>query len=304
MGFISPPALSADAPVRIVCPYAPGGGTDTITRLMAQGLAELTGQPHIVENRPGAGGNIGHQFVASSKPDGSVLLLGAIGPLAIAPHLTRLSYKPLEDLAPVTMGAVFPNVLIVSPALGIKSVKEFVDLAKTRKMSYGSTGAGSSSHLAGELFNSDAKVEILHVPYKGGSAALVDVLGGVLDAFYATPSSAKPFIDSGKVVALATTGLTRSEILPNVPTLAESGFKDFSALNWYCFMAPGKTPSSILDQLNKNMVAVLKRSSVRDELLRHGLTPQPSSRSELRQYIATESARWQKLIQDRKITAE
>lgn len=304
LGGLSLAARSTSAPVRLVCPYAPGGGTDTITRVMANGLTEIRGQSHIVENRPGAAGTIGHQFVASSRPDGGTLLLGAIGPLAVAPHLMKLSYNPMEDLAPITMGAVFPNVLVVNPTLGIKTVKEFIELAKTQKLSYGSTGIGSSSHLAGELLNSRASVDILHVPYKGGSAALVDVIGGVLTAFYATPSSSKPFIDSGKLVALATTGLTRSEILPDIPTLTESGFADFSALNWYCFMAQGKTPPSILDKLNKDMVAVLERQSVRKELLHHGLTPQPSSRVQLRQYIEAESARWGKLIQERNIASE
>lgn len=303
LGGFSLSVRSASAPVRVICPYAPGGGTDTITRLMANGLAETRGQPYIVENRPGAAGTIGHQFVASSRPDGGTLLLGAIGPLAVAPHLMKVSYDPLKDLAPITMGAVFPNVLVVSPALGIKTVKEFIELANTGKLSYGSTGIGSSSHLAGELLNSNAGVNILHVPYKGGSAALVDVIGGALSAFYATPSSSKPFIDSGKLVALATTGLTRSEILPDVPTIAESGFKEFSALNWYCFMAQGKTPAPILDKLNDDMVSILKRAKVREELLNHGLTPQPSSRAELRQFIESESTRWGKLIHERNIAS-
>ena len=303
LGGFSLSARSAGAPVRVICPYAPGGGTDTITRLMANGLAEIRGRPYIVENRPGAAGTIGHQFVASSRPNGGTLLLGAIGPLAVAPHLMKVSYDPLEDLAPITMGAVFPNVLVVSPALGIKTVKEFIELAKTGKLSYGSTGIGSSSHLAGELLNSNAEVNILHVPYKGGSAALVDVIGGALSAFYATPSSSKPFIDSGKLVALATTGLTRSEILPDVPSIAESGFKEFSALNWYCFMAQGKTPAPILDKLNDDMVSILKRPKVREELLSHGLTPQPSSRAELRQFIESESTRWGKLIRERNIAS-
>lgn len=301
LGGLSQTVRSASAPVRVICPYAPGGGTDTITRVMANELTEIRGQPYIVENRPGAAGTIGHQLVASSRPDGSTLLLGAIGPLAVAPHLMKISYDPLVDLAPITMGAVFPNVLVVNPALGIKTLKEFIELAKAKKLSYGSTGVGSSSHLAGELLNSNAGINILHVPYKGGSAALVDVIGGSLTAFYATPASSKSFIDAGKVVAIATTGLTRSEILPDVPTIAESGFKEFSALNWYCFMAQGKTPSPILDKLNEDMVAILKRPKVIEELLNHGLTPQPTSRAELRQFIESESTRWGELIKERNI---
>lgn len=288
-------------PTRIICPYAPGGGTDTVTRLMADGLANLTGQPYIVENKPGVGGLVGHQYVASAKPDGKTLLLGAIGPLVIAPHLSKITYDPQKDLAPLTMAVIFPNVLVVSPSVGVKNLKEFIDLAKKQPLSYGSTGAGSAAHLAGELLNKSAGVDVLHVPYKGGSQVMVDLISGRVSAYYATPISAQPYIESGKLIALATTGDKRSELLPDVPTLKESGYAEAVALNWYAFMAPAETPKDIQTTLNKNMVEVLKDAKTRNELARHGMTAAPSTQDELRDFIAAESKRWGQLIKDRNI---
>lgn len=295
-----------EAPMRIVCPYAVGGGTDLLTRLVAVKLGERLGRTVIVENRPGASGALGHKHVAMAEPDGSVLLLGAIGPLSIAPHFGKLPYDPQRDLAPITMGAVFPNVLVVGPTLGVKNLAQFVALARREpgKITYASTGAGSAAHLAGEFFNARAGINTVHVPYKGGGPALQDLLGGHVAAYYAAPSSAIPYIESGKVVALATTGPARAENLPTVPTIAESGYAGFSALNWYCFMAPGKTPPAVLDKLNREMVAVLRAPDVQAELVRHGLTPRPSTRDELARMIADESSTWGRLIRERKITGE
>jgi tripartite-type tricarboxylate transporter receptor subunit TctC len=299
-------AGAAERQVRFVCPYAAGGATDLLTRIVALRFGERTRQSTIVDNRAGGGGNVGHQYVAAAKPDGSVLLLGAIGPLSIAPHLSRLTYDPQKDLAPLTMGAVFPNVLVVPPSLGVKTVAEFVELArkKPRSLDYASTGAGSAAHLAGELFNSRAGIDVVHIPYKGGSQAMVDVLGGRVAAYYAAPPTARPYIDAGKLIALATTGPARSAQLPQVPTIAESGYPGFNALNWYAFLAPGKTPEAELESLNRDLVAVLRLPEVQQELLRNDMTPQPGSRAELARYIAEESARWGKLIRERKITAD
>lgn len=290
-------------PTRIICPYAPGGGTDTVTRIMAEGLSQLTGQSYIVENKPGVGGLVGHQYVASAKPDGKTLLLGAIGPLVIAPYLSKITYDPQKDLAPLTMAVIFPNVLVVSPSVGVKNLKEFIALAKKQPLSYASTGAGSAAHLAGELLNDSAGLDMLHVPYKGGSQAMLDLLAGRVSAYYATPSSSQPYIKSGKLIALATTGEERSELLPDVPTLKESGYPGAIALNWYTFMAPAETPKGIQETLNKDMVAVLKDPKTRSELSRHGMTPAPSTQDELRQFISAESKRWGQLIKDRNIAA-
>jgi len=298
--------FAQDRQVRFVCPYAPGGGTDLLTRIVAQRFGDSTGISTIVENRAGVGGILGHQYVAGAKPDGNTILLGAIGPLSIAPHLSKIPYDPQKDLAPLTMGAVFPNVLVVPPSLGVKTLAEFVDLAKkkTKSLDYASTGAGSAAHLSGELFNARAGIDIVHIPYKGGSQAMVDILGGRVASYYAAPPTAKQYMDAGKLIALAVTGPARLPQMPTVPTIAESGYPGFSALNWYAFLAPAKTPEALLDNLNKELVAVLSLPDVQKELMGHGMQPQPGTRAELAKYIADESARYGKLIRERKITGE
>ena len=175
---------------------------------------------------------------------------------------------------------------------------------KPGQLTYASTGAGSASHLAGEMFNQRAGVEIVHVPYKGGSQAMIDLIAGRVTAYYSTPSTAGPHIESGKLLALATTGLERPPFMPDLPTIAESGFKDFNATNWYAFVAPGKTPTAILDRWNEELVKALNAPDVRKQLLDHGLVPAPGTREELRRYIASESASWEKVIRERKITAQ
>ncbi|HWK72335.1 Bug family tripartite tricarboxylate transporter substrate binding protein [Pollutimonas sp. M17] len=303
---VSAQEFPKDKPVTLMVGFAAGGGTDTAARIIAKKLSENLGISVVVENKPGAGGNIAHQLMANAKPDGSSILLGSIGPLSIAPHLMKLPYDPEKDLAPITMGVNFPNVLVVNPTLKVKTLAEYIALAKSKPgdLDYASTGVGSASHMAGELFNQRAGVDILHVPYKGGNPALVDVVGGRVGAYYSTPSSAAPHIATGKVIALATTGLERSEALPDVPTIAESGFPGFNATNWYAFVAPGKTPENILERWNQELVKVLKSPDVHDELVKIGLTPMPGTRQELKDYIASESATWAKVIKERNITIE
>lgn len=307
---LSLPAAAQDfppkKPVTLVVGFAAGGGADTAARLIARRLSENIGQTVVVDNRAGAGGNIAHGYVANAPADGSVILLGSIGPLSIAPHLMKLSYDPVRDLAPITMGLNFPNVLVVGTELGVKTLAEYIALAKKKPgaLDFASTGAGSASHLAGELFNQRAGVEVVHVPYKGGAPAMVDVLAGRVASYYAVPSTAAPYVEAGKVVALATTGLTRAPSLPNVPTLAESGLPGFNATNWYAFVAPGKTPVAILDGWNREIVKVLNEPDVKVQLEKHGLTPMPGTREALGRYIASESVVWGKVVKDRKITAE
>ncbi|MFW7342079.1 tripartite tricarboxylate transporter substrate binding protein [Pollutimonas sp. H1-120] len=303
---VSAQEFPKDRPITLMVGFAAGGGTDTAARIIAKKLSENLGMSVVVENKPGAGGNIAHQLMTNAKPDGSTILLGSIGPLSIAPHLMKLPYDPVKDLAPITMGVNFPNVLVVNPTLKVKTLAEYIALAKSKPggLDYASTGVGSASHMAGELFNQRAGVDILHVPYKGGNPALVDVVGGRVGAYYSTPSSAAPHIATGKVIALATTGLERSEALPDVPTIAESGFPGFNATNWYAFVAPGKTPENILERWNQELVKVLKSPDVHDELVKIGLTPMPGTRQELKDYIASESATWAKVIKERNITIE
>ncbi len=286
--------------------FAAGGGADTAARLIARRVGEDIGRSIAVQNRPGAGGNIVHKMVADAEPDGATILLGSIGPLAIAPHLMQLPYDPERDLAPITMGVNFPNVLVVPASLGVKTLAEYVALArqKSGQLTYASTGAGSASHLAGEMFNQRAGVEIVHVPYKGGSQAIIDLIAGRVSAYYSTPSTAGPHIEAGKLVPLATTGLERPAFMADIPTIAESGYPGFNATNWYAFVAPGKTPEPILEGWNRALVKALQAPEVREQLLSHGLIPAPDSREALRRFIAEESANWSKVIKERRITAQ
>ena len=238
--------------ITMVVGFAAGGASDNAARIIAKKLSEDLGQNVIVDNKPGAGGNIAHAYTATAPADGSVILLGSIGPLSIAPHLMKLSYDPQKDLAPLTMGMNFPNVLVVIPELGVKNLKEFVALAKKTpgQITFASTGIGSASHLQGELFNVRADIDTVHVPYKGGSPAMVDLLGGRVSSYYSTVSTSEPYIKNGKLIPIAATGLKRAASLPNIPTIAESGYPGFDATNWYAFVAPGKTPDVILEKWN------------------------------------------------------
>ena len=286
--------------------FAAGGAADAAARVIAKKLAENIGQNVVVDNKGGAGGNIVHGMVASGPTDGSTILLGSIGPLSIAPHLMKLNYDPVKDLAPITMGVSFPNILVVPAELGVKTLKEFVALAKKNpgKLTFASTGSGSASHLQGELFNDRAGIDVVHVPYKGGGPALIDVLGGRVSSYFSALASAQPHIKTGKLIPLATTGAKRSMTFPNVPTIAESGYPGFDSTNWYAFVASSKVSPAILDRWNTEIVKVLNDKEVSKGLAEHGLIPNPMTRDELAKYIAKESAVWAKIIKDRNITAD
>ena len=289
----------------LVVGFVAGGGADTAARIIARKVGDNLKQTIVIDNRAGAGGNLAHQYVASAPPDGSVILLGSVGPLAVAPHMMKVGYDPLKDLAPLTMGVTFPNVLVVHAGLGVKTLAEYIALAKTKPggLDYASTGSGSASHLAGELFNFRAGVEVVHIPYKGGAQAMQDLLAGRVAAYFSVPSTAEPHIEAGKLVPLATTGLERPAFMANVPTVAESGFPGFNATNWYAFVAPAKTPAPILDRWNRELVKALNSPDVKEELLKRGLIPTPTTREELGRYIASESIAWEKVVRERKITA-
>jgi tripartite-type tricarboxylate transporter receptor subunit TctC len=292
--------------VTMVVGFAPGGAADSAARLIAKKLTENIGQTVVVDNRAGAGGNIAHQLVAHGPADGSTILFGSIGPLTIAPHMMKVGYDPFKDLAPVSGGVNFPNVLVVNAASGMKTLADFVALARKQPgaVTFASTGPGSASHLTGELFAQQAKVEMTHVPYKGGSAAMPDLLAGRFTAYFAAPPTALPHIEAGKLIPLATTGLTRPAYLPNIPTVAEQGYPGFEALNWYAFVASAKTPAPILDRWNREIVKVLNDPSVREQLQKQGLTPNPTTRTELSDFMHKESAKWGAIVRDRKIGGE
>ena len=294
-------------PVTLTVGFAPGGGTDTAARVIAKKLTENIGQVVVVENKAGAGGNIAAEDVANAPPDGYKIHLTSVGPMTVAPAMTKdLRYDPKRDIAPITMGVVFPNVMIVNPGVPVKSLAEWVALVKREpgKHTFGSSGIGGAGHLAGALFNIAAQVDVLHVPYKGGGPAMTDLLGGRIDMYIAVPSTAQSHIEAGKVRALATTGLQRTRAMPDVPTVAELGYPGFEAINWYAFVAPGKTPKALIDFWNRELVKALKDPEVNKELAKHGLEPQPGTPEELAKYMAAETEKWGRVVREAKITAE
>jgi tripartite-type tricarboxylate transporter receptor subunit TctC len=294
-------------PVTLIVGFAAGGATDTAARIIAKKLSENLGVPVVVENKAGAGGNIAAQQAATAPPDGYTIHLSSVGPLSVAPHLVKnLPYDPQKDLTPLTMGVIFSNVLVVHPAVPAKNLAEFIALAKKDpgKYEYGSTGIGSASHLAGELFKQRAGVDLTHVPYKGGGPAMPDILAGRITSYWATPATALPHIQAGKLRPLGTTGLKRSPTLPDVPTIAEQGLAGFEATNWYAFVGPGKMPPELCERWNRELVKVLGDPAIREQLLHHGLEPHPGTREELARYIRKESDTWGKVIRDAKITGE
>ncbi|HUL94428.1 MAG TPA: tripartite tricarboxylate transporter substrate binding protein [Usitatibacter sp.] len=293
--------------ITITVGFAPGGGTDTAARIVAKKLTENIGQSVLVENRAGAGGNIAAQHIATAAPDGYTIHLSSVGPLTVSPAMYKdLPYDVKRDIAPLTMGVVFPNVFVIQPALPAKNLAEFVALAKARpgELNYASSGVGGAAHLAGELFKQRAGIDMVHIPYKGGGPAMTDMLGGRVTMYPAVPSTALPHIESGKLRAIAVTGPKRLAQLPDVPTVAESGYPGFEAMNWYAFVAPAKTPREILDWWNRELVKVLDDPAVHAELARHGLEPAPGTREELARYIERETEKWGKVVRDAKITPE
>jgi tripartite-type tricarboxylate transporter receptor subunit TctC len=293
-------------PVTMVVGFAAGGAADAAARLIAKKLTDNIGQSVVVENKAGAGGNIAHQFTANGPADGTLLLFGSVGPLTIAPHMMKVGYDPFKDLAPVSGGVNFPNLLVVHPGAGVKNMADFLALAKKapNTVSYASTGNGSASHLAGELFASRTGTEMLHVPYRGGGPAMQDLLAGRFTGYFSAPPTSLPHVEAGKLIPLATTGLTRPSYMPNIPTVAESGLPGFEALNWYAFVASSKVPAPLLDRWNTEIVKVLNDPGVSEALAKLGLSANPTSRADLTTFMQKESTKWAAVIKERKIQPE
>jgi tripartite-type tricarboxylate transporter receptor subunit TctC len=293
-------------PLLMAVAFAPGGGTDTTARLVAKRLGETLGQQIVVENRAGAGGNIATDFVAKSTPDGYTIALTSVGPLTVAPHMiARLPYDPRRDLAPISLAVTFGNVLVVANNLPAKTLAEYLKIARDKPgtLSFGSSGIGGTGHLAGALLGSVAKVQLVHVPYKGGGPAMQDLLGGQVQSIIAAMPSALPQIRAGKIRAVAVTGPRRSPTLPDTPTVAESGFPGYEATNWYAFVAAAKTPPEIIERLNREIVAALRSPELKEQLAHHGMDPIPSTPGELAQQIEREYAVWGKVVKEVGITA-
>jgi tripartite-type tricarboxylate transporter receptor subunit TctC len=294
-------------PITMVVGFAPGGGTDTVARIIAKSLSEGLGQQVLVENKAGAGGYIATEYVARAVPDGYTILLGNVGSLAVTPHMiVSPSYDPLRDFAPITMAVVFANVIVVPSSVPAQTLAEFVKLAQAKPgtVTYGTSGIGGAGHLAGELFNMRANIDMLHVPYKGGGPSMQGLLGGQVMSSFATPVSVVEHIKAGKLRALATTGPKRAALLPDVPTVAESGYPGFEAMNWYAYVAPAKTPKEIVERLNRELVKALNNANVEALLLQQGLEPSPSSPAELGRYMKREYETWGKVVKQAGIKAQ
>jgi tripartite-type tricarboxylate transporter receptor subunit TctC len=293
-------------PITTVVGFEPGGGTDTVARIVAKTLAENVGQQVVVENRAGAGGNIAVDNVAKSAPDGYTLVLANVGALAVNPHILKTPYDPLRDLTPITMAVVFANVLVVQPALAVNSLADYVKLAREKPdtITYASSGIGGAGHLAGELLKRVAHIDIVHVPYKGGGPAMQGFLGAQVDSFFATPVSSISQIKAGKARPIVTTGSKRAALLPNVPTVAESGYPGYEALNWYAYLGPARLPKDILDRLNRELVKVLGTREVIALLDKQGVEAQPGTPEELARYIEREYQTWGKVVKEANIKAQ
>ena len=285
-------------PLRIVVPFPPGGGVDLTARTVGQKMAELIGQPVVIENRAGAAGTIGAEFVAKGVPDGHLLLVAGPGSVAVAPLLfPKLGYDPLRDLAPVTMLVTMPFIVVAHPSMPVRNARELIAWAKANpgKVNMASGGAGTGQHLAGELFNLMAGIRTVHVPYKGTAPAIADIIGGHADLTFSDPS-VLPLVKAGKLKVLGVSGTVRYEALPDAPLIADTGLPGFDALNWYPMMAPGGTPKEIVTRLNNEAIRALAAPDVREKLLAQGLIPTPMTPDQLSQFIRTDLARWAKVV--------
>jgi tripartite-type tricarboxylate transporter receptor subunit TctC len=285
-------------PITTVVGFAPGGGTDTVSRIIAKTLGDQVGQQVLTDNKAGAGGNIATDFVVRAPADGYTLYLANVGAIAVNPHLLPLQYDPLKDLAPITMAVIFPNLVVVQPTVPANNLAEFIKLARDNpgKYTYGSSGIGGAGHLAGELLKMMAHIDITHVPFKGGGPAMQAMLGGQIDSYFATPVAAGPHVKAGKVKALATTGPKRDPFMADVPTVAESGYAGYQATNWYGYYAPAKTPKDILERLNKEIVKALHSTEVKELLAKQGLEAAPGTPDELAKFSKSESDTWGKVV--------
>ena len=295
-------------PIRIVVPFAPGGQPDVVARALAEPLSKALGQPVIVENRPGAGGNIAAEAVAKSAPDGHTLLMGTNGPLAVSPALYRnLPYDPLKDLAPVTLVGTSPNLIAVNPALGVTTLKGLVDKAKAEpgKLNFSSVGKGSISQLSMELLNSIAGIETVHIPYNGGAPAVTALIAGDVQMLSLNPTALIPQVAAGKARVVAQTSAKRSALIPDVPTVAESGYPGFEADVWMAVMAPAKTPPEAIARLNAELVKIVRDPQLGETLWkRQWIDPVGSSPDAVTAVIRRESDKWARTVKAANITVE
>lgn len=307
------PAIASDAgiypfkPIRIIVPFPPGGPVDTLARIVGQQLSPVLGQQVIVDNRPGANGIIGTDLAGKAAPDGYTLLMGNLGPLAINVSLYHeLPYHPVRSFAPVTMVAVAPQILVAHPSLPTRSVRELVQFAKANpgQLVYGSPGTGSGAHLSMELLKTMTAINIMHIPYKGATPALADLLGGQTSLVLSSIVPAQPFVRTGKLRGLAVTSRKRTPALPGIPTMIESGLPDFEAMAWFGVLAPAGTSRSIVSRLNSEIARILQKPEIKDQLAGFGSEPGGGTPEEFAAYIKTEIDKWGKVIKDAGIKRE
>ena len=290
-----------ERPIQLVVPFPPGSSPDILARTLAEPLSQELGQPVVIDNKPGAGGNIGTRHVAKAKPDGYTLLLTINGPMVTAPALykTTLGYEPATDLAPVTMVGVSPNVLVVPDSFPAKNLQDFIAQAKARpgELNYGSVGPGSSSHLAMAMLEAAADISLLQVPYAGFPQIITAIVGGDIHAGFMVPGIAMPQVNAGKVRALGVTSLEPSSLLPGLPPLAQQGFPDFESISWDAIFVPEGTPEDIIQTLNEKLVKILAQEDVQQKMATLYFTPQPSTPDELREIVKAERTRLEALIE-------
>lgn len=292
-------------PIRLIASQSPGGGIDTVARIVATRLGDAIGQNVLVDNRAGANGAIAGELTAKSPPDGYTMMLGAVGNLAVNAFFTNnMTYDPLRDLAPVTPAVTSGSVLVVHPSVPAKSLRELLALARTRpgQLAFGSSGVGGSGHLASGLLQSMAKIKLLHVPYKGNGPAIVNLMSGEVQLAFASPASVSTYISAGRLRALAVGTANRSKIFPQVPTISEAGVPGYEAKSWYGFVVAAKTPAAIVARLNKEIVQVLNRPEVIEAMLSQGEV-WTSSPEAFGAFIKSEHDKWGRVIREQGITA-
>ena len=301
----TPVAEYPSRPIVLVVPFGPASVTDILGRIAAKGLSDALGQPVVVENKPGAGGNIGATMAARAAPDGYTLLLGPTSTNAVNPSLFKnLRFDALRDFIAVSNVAIVPNVLVVNPDVSVQSVKELIAVAKKGNLSYASTGNGGSMHLSGELFNSMTNANLVHIPYGGGGAALNDLLPGRVQVMFCNLPLCLPHIKSGKLRALAITSSQRSALLPDVPSMAEAGLPQYEVNGWFGLFVPAKTDPAIVNKLNAEVRKILDKPEIRAQLKAQGAEPAGGPSIEFGAFVKAEHDKWAKVINDARITLE
>lgn len=286
-------------PIKLIVPFAPGGSADLVGRLLAQQLSESLGQPVVVENKGGASGMLGNEYVAKSAPDGYTLTVGTLGPFAVNQTLyEHVPYDNIRDFAPITLTGISSHILVAHPSVPVHNVNQLIALAKEKpgQLTFASSGTGNATHLSFELFKARAGIDIVHVPYKGGGPAMADLVGGQVLFSFASMASAVPFVRSGRLRAIAVSGGARSALFPDVPTVAESGLPGFASEDWQGILAPAKTPADIVEKLNGEIGRILLLPEVKVKLQAAGFDPKPSTPEWFAQFIQAETLKWAKLL--------